>query len=306
MSSIRRIAKGGLAALVLFVVAEIAVRLSGLTDFPIYRADNVIGYIPAPSQSGDFLNRHHWRFNELSMGAGTFAPSPTVQDTLLIGDSIVLGGNPYHEEDRLGPQLQRILGGHVWPISAGSWALRNELIYLDRHPDVVTATDRLIFVLNNGDFGEASSWRCEATHPRARPISSVLYVFRKYIWDWVGCDAGPPDNLTVPQGDWRHELEQFLNRQDVRNKSVDIFLYPDQAEMQRQRPLTDLEAHAQEIRRAVSDDRPGHLAIYSVARDARWQASLYRDGIHPTVAGTRVLAQIVASPDKTSALGGRP
>ena len=104
---------------------EIAIRISGIIDFPLYDADNHIGYIPKPNQSGSFLRTHDWQFNSLSMGASEFKPSDTVVDTLLIGDSVVLGGNPYKQSDRLGPQLQKIRGGNVWPISAGSWGLRN-------------------------------------------------------------------------------------------------------------------------------------------------------------------------------------
>ncbi len=59
--------------------------------------------------------------------------------------------------------------GGLWPISAGSWALRNELAYLRVNPDVVTQIDALVFVFNSGDFAEASSWKCELTHPRTKP-----------------------------------------------------------------------------------------------------------------------------------------
>ncbi|MDP1125438.1 hypothetical protein Q5O12_28365, partial [Klebsiella pneumoniae] len=77
-----------------------------------------------------------WQFNSLSMGSGPFFPSSDI-DTLLIGDSIVLGGNPYRQQDRLGPVLQMDSKHAVWPISAGSWSISNELIYLKDHPDVL-------------------------------------------------------------------------------------------------------------------------------------------------------------------------
>ena len=57
--------------------------------------------------------------------AGEFAPSPEAFDVLLIGDSLVLGGNKYRLEDRLGPQLSQLTGLPIWPIAAGSWSLRN-------------------------------------------------------------------------------------------------------------------------------------------------------------------------------------
>lgn len=114
------------------LVTESVLRICGAIDFPIYETNAAIGYIPAANQRGSFLNKNEWHFNELSMGAGTFKPGPWV-DTLLIGDSVVLGGNPITQNDRLGAVLERAIGGRVWPVSAGSWAIRNELNYLQTH-----------------------------------------------------------------------------------------------------------------------------------------------------------------------------
>lgn len=114
-------------------IAEGSVRALGLVDFPLYDANAQIGYIPAANQQGSFLNKNDWQFNALHMGAPAFAPDPA-RDVLLVGDSLVYGGNTYRQPERLGPALQTLLqergGGQVWPISAGSWALRNELAYM--------------------------------------------------------------------------------------------------------------------------------------------------------------------------------
>lgn len=276
--------------LMAFILAELATRASGIGDFPLYDANNHIGYIPKPSQSGSFLNTRNWAFNSLSMGGPEFMPSAAV-DTLLIGDSVVLGGNPYRQDDRLGPQLQRQLGQPVWPISAGSWALRNELIYLGDHPEVVAGVDRIVFVLNSGDFAEASSWACETTHPRSRPVLLTFYLFRKYVYGWPPCGTPHPD-LTVPPGDWKPEIAAFFAHT---TKEVAIFLYPNKAESgdtaQRER---ELEMHAAALM-AGAGAKP--IRIYSIGRDRRWQANYYRDDIHPTVDGIRVLADIIKSPD---------
>lgn len=224
MKILRSLLTVGALALLL-VPAEIAVRISGIVDFPLYVANNEIGYIPAPSQSGDFLRKNHWQFNSKSMGALEFAPSDAV-DTLLIGDSVVLGGNPYREEDRLGPQLKTVLQHPVWPISAGSWGLRNELQYLKLHPEVVQSSDQIIFVSNNGDFGEASSWSCEKTHPRSHPAWATLYVFKKYVWDWESCGQ-VPSNLLVTPGNWKTDLREFLaasSKQQAASKLSSFFI----------------------------------------------------------------------------------
>jgi hypothetical protein len=72
------------------VLSEVVVRASRITDFPLYNSDPVLGYVPAPNQSGAVFGTNDWVFNELSMGtANSFAPN-SWQDILLIGDSIVL------------------------------------------------------------------------------------------------------------------------------------------------------------------------------------------------------------------------
>jgi|SRR5450830_1296185 len=130
--------------LVVFGVGEIAVRALGAVDFPLYDADNTIGYIPKANQSGSFLNKNDWVFNDLHMGSGRqFAPS-TKLDVLLVGDSIVLGGNPLRQSERLASQVEGGTDLAVWPISAGSWSLHNELTYLRQHTQVVRAVDAIV------------------------------------------------------------------------------------------------------------------------------------------------------------------
>jgi hypothetical protein len=156
--------------LAIFLILEIVTRLTRISDFPLYEANNKIGYIPQSNQKGKFLWTNDWIFNEYHMGANTFKPS-NAEDILLIGDSIVLGGNPLKETEKLGPSLKRKINAAVWPISAGSWGMRNEIIYLNSNPDVVQNIDTFIFVWNSGDFDQASSWSCDLTHPTHAPIS---------------------------------------------------------------------------------------------------------------------------------------
>jgi hypothetical protein len=279
---------------IIFVIAvliEFSVRATGITDFPLYEANNEIGYILKPSQSGSFRHKNSWRFNSKSMGAKEFTPSKAI-DNLLVGDSIVLGGNPYKEEDRLGPQLSSFLKEPVWPISAGSWALLNELTYLRIHSEVVNDSDRIIFVLNNGDFDQASSWSCEQTHPRTRPLLTSIYVFQKYVYNWTSCDT-VPKLLRVPPRNWKVDLHAFLSSDRVGRKEILFFLYPEKDEVLGKKLVTaSLEFHAAEI--AAESTSP--ISIYSVRRDPRWKAEFYHDSIHPTVQGTKVLAQIISSP----------
>jgi hypothetical protein len=62
----------------------------------------------------------------------------------LIGNSIVLGGNPFNHQDKLGPLLEKDLGGRytIWSAAAGGWSNINEMTYLDRNTDVVSERRR--------------------------------------------------------------------------------------------------------------------------------------------------------------------
>ena len=269
--------------------AEMLVRSLGFVDFPVYDANALVGYIPAAGQHGSFLNRNRWEFNSLHMGAPEFTPGPAL-DVLLVGDSVVLGGNGYSQQDRLGPALQASLqeyarGGAVWPISAGSWALRNELAWLRENPQVTAQVDRVLFIVNNGDFGEASSWSCEATLPRSRPTVALWYLFNKYVYAFEECGRVPA-GLQVPPGDLAAELRSFLAEHGEKTMFV---LYPDRAETEN--PAL-AQAHLAVGLALLTSS--GARTVVQLAGNERWRTDLYKDDIHPTPEGNRVLAGILA------------
>lgn len=172
-----RIVVASLAALI--VATEIAARLA--FDFPLYEADDRIGYWLKPDQHGAFLFTKDWAFNGDRLGvAEEFKPSSKL-DVLLVGDSIVYGGNSFEQGEKLGPLLEAATGWQVWPAAAGSWALKNQLEFLDSKPHLVDGADVVVFVLNSGDFGPPSEWRSEYTHPRRKPLFYLPYLFLRYF-----------------------------------------------------------------------------------------------------------------------------
>lgn len=267
------------------VLAEGVAQLSGVVDIPVYQANNQIGYIPAPNQAGKFLHRNDYRFNEYSMGAGRFLPDPARFNLLLVGDSIVLGGNPLAESERLGPQLEKRTGWQVWPISAGSWALQNELTYLRQHPDVLTKVDAVALVLNSGDFGEPSSWAFDLTHPQKRPFPALPWLIRKYA---LHEERPPvPTELKVSQRDWRVDLKDFSN---IFPKLIYIFMYPDLPELQdKTLRVNRLDSMASELAGILGQKGQ----IFQVADSSGWVVENYRDGIHPSGGGNAVLGEVL-------------
>lgn len=254
--------------------SELILRVTGAADLPLYVSDPVVGYIPAPRQAGAVFG-HDWAFNELSMGVTKpFSPSGRT-DLLLIGDSIVMGGARFRQSERLGPALARRTAAAVWPISAASWSLSNELAYLGLHPDVPAGADRLIFVINSGDFVPPSFWRSELTHPRHRPPSVALFLADRAMGLELREPPGPR-----PTADWRKLWPP--------TRPTTVVLIPTRSELQAgRRPAW--------AGQAVAALRASNVDFIDVAADRRWIAAAYRDDMHPTAEGTKILADIIAS-----------
>jgi len=269
------------------LAGECTVRLLGYVDFPVYDADARIGYIPKAGQRGSFMNKNDWVVNEHHMGAEAFVPGKD-GNVLLVGDSVVWGGNPYAQPDRLGPRLQALVKARVWPIAAGSWGLQNQVTYLNDNPGVVRAVDTIVFVSNSGDFGEPSSWTCELSHPQQRPLLALVYLARKYVLKQV-CPSEPAAAMAVPRQDPVALLKAFV--QSHVDKRVMIVLYPNKAE------LDDTGLLGQQVDSLVPLlQGAGVREIVRVGTDPDWQGHLqhYRDNVHPTPQGNAVLAAIIA------------
>lgn len=151
------------------------------------------------------------------------------------------------------------------------------------NPQVPAQVDKVLFVLNSGDFAQASSWTCEATHPRARPVVALGYLFNKYVHAFEKCGEVPA-GLQVPPGDLGAELNAFLAAHG--DKAVFV-LYPDREELQSQALIQEHFAAGQALLAAAG------ARTVQVADDARWNTAHYKDGIHPTTEGNRVLAGVL-------------
>jgi hypothetical protein len=266
---------------------ELATEVSGIVDVPLYDANRHIGYIPKPNQSGSFLRKNDWAFNELSMGTSKPFNPTDVFDLLLVGDSIVFGGNPYKQSDRLGPQIeQQSAGWTVWPISAGSWGIQNELTYLTDHPEVVAGVDAIAVISNSGDFYGPSSWRSEITHPTYKHFPAFFYAIHRYLFPSVLAPSYRP-NMLVPASDWEKQLRSIALSS---NKPIFIFFYPDQKEQSdRNLRAIQLDSRLSAVRVAAGDK----VKVFQIGDDSGWSNRLYRDEIHPTVEGTTILARII-------------
>jgi hypothetical protein len=278
------------------VLSELAVRLSGIADFPIYAISSDIGYIPAPSQAGRFLHENDWVYNEHSMGvARKWRAGPC--NLLLIGNSVVMGGNVFKQEDKLGPSLQKILGDQteVWPLGSGQWSNVNETAYLEEHQEVVDGSPYFIWEYMAGGLSEATAWQGPLLFPNARPSWATWYVAKRYLFPRAfGYSLietrpnGLPSDADIVRFD---KMLSRLTSSSATSAGI-VFLYPSEAELKIARSGRDWLPERKTIDVIAATH---HLHVVDVAAEPSWRASLYRDGTHPTLEGNRVLTEILAS-----------
>ena len=296
MKSLRwRLVAAGLVALL--VLVEAIVRLAGLADFPIYQRSDVFGYVPRSNQSGAFLGRNRWVFNDLGMGTERPWQPSQKADILLVGNSIVMGGNPYDQQDKVTQLLQDRLGRScpVWPVAAGGWSTINEMRFLQAHPDIVKAGDFFIWELMAGQMGGLQPWIDEALQPTQRPWWAAGYLARKALiqrlgWATSGDSRAVSTNMELHYAEFEHMLGRLTAAAGLRPAGL-IFLYPDQAQLELARAGREWIDDRQRIEQLAT--RHG-LLLLDVAQSPRWTSALYKDGVHPTVEGNRVLASLLA------------
>ncbi|MFN4147524.1 MAG: hypothetical protein ACK4GN_16985, partial [Runella sp.] len=122
---------------ILLLIGELILRfVFGFCDAPLYIEDADFEYVLAP-------NQHRFRFlnvvrtNEVSMRSDPIAPQDTTV-VLLVGDSVVNGGNPTDHDDLASTLLEKKLTQHyqhrvrVLNVSAGSWGPDNAFAFLKK------------------------------------------------------------------------------------------------------------------------------------------------------------------------------
>lgn len=283
------------AALALFAAAELALRLSGFGSFPLYDVGGEVKYIPAANQSGAFLNRNHWIFNDRHMGnAANWTPGPR-PDILLIGNSIVLGGLPYDQDQKLGPLLAKALDEccAVWSVAAGGWSNVNEMAYFDRNPDILPNADVVVIEYMEGGLSALAAWPGETVFPDHAPLSVSLYTFQKYVLPKLEGlrpvnDSGALPPVGAPDPEQLARFRRFVAAA-AGTSQVLIFLFPGRQVLSDQERWREITAPVADICNALA------VTCLDIAGQDGWRADLYGpDGVHPNVEGNRTLARILA------------
>jgi lysophospholipase L1-like esterase len=276
------------------ISCEIYLRYAGIGSYPIYVIDNDIKYIPAANQHGRFRNRNDWYFNDRHMGNISNWRPERHPNVLLIGDSIVFGGNPFNHHDKLGPLLEKDLGATttVWSVAASAWTNVNEMVYLDRNPDVLQNADTVIIEYMSDGLAAANPWPGYYVFPDHKAWLLTSYIFRRNVLapllERITSAFG---SVPVTGATDAAQLQRFkmLISSVSSKRNVVIFMYPMISEL---RDNSSWLAATAPVRHLCQENA---VICIDVAREPTWGESAYQgDGVHPTVAGNKVLASILA------------
>jgi len=283
--------------------AEALVRVSGLLEFPLFAVDDEIGYIPRPHQHGCFLIERCWVFNDRSMATATDWNPALHSNILLIGNSIVMGGGHFDQRERIAALLQDRLGPiySVWPIAANGWTNVNEAVYLERHPEVLQNTQTFVWEFMTGGLSQPTPWAGEYVWPSKRPKWASWYALRRFVLPrFIDFNTSelPPQGAIRPLylAGFEAKLAE-ISRATARSNPGIILLYPNRAQLLTAHEGKEWLPERQELERLSGQYE---LTLLDLAKRPEWKESLYREDIHPTVEGNRVLAALLSAAIKDS------
>lgn len=289
----RRLKIGVLLLALTLGCSEVGLRIAGAIDFPLYQVDAEIGYVPAPNQHGKFLRKNHWEVNDRNMGVAENWSTSYGQNLLLVGDSIVWGGNSIDQPDKEASQLgARLLNWKVWPIAAGSWSTENPWAWFRRNPDVMQKIDRIVWIINSGDFAPTTQWNSEITHPRSNPPSATWFVAEKYLLPKLGfkfnAEEGTGQNNSVDE----KIAEDFAIKTSALKCQLLIIIYPEKSQLSVESPSREKLILFQGLATKYLDSK---TQIIKLIDESSWNEKCYRDSIHPNAYGNGILAEIIAN-----------
>lgn len=280
--------------LVLLVLgcSELFLRFMGALDFPIYQSEEDGHYFLKSNQNGVFLNKNRWFVN--SSGFNNKEEIDLARPyIMLVGDSVVYGGNPIDYEDRIGFKLEKEISQHVYIGGLGGWSLYNEMKFINKNLNVAKNANLLVIQYDNGDLsGLAKVSPGNGLHPLTKPVSANYYYFNKYIYPKIAnkvtlSELPPIPEKAISRGNWEQELLKIANSI---NGKILFILYPDKQAFLDGK-LWEEQTH--DIKKFL-ETNSDKFSYIDMSKDPAWNPELYRDGIHPNIEGNQLVATAIA------------
>jgi lysophospholipase L1-like esterase len=298
----RRLVGGLVLALGFLVASELGCRALGLHT-PVLYETTTYGYRVQPDQD---IRRfgHHIFYNSFGMRSQptTAMPAAGIVRVLCVGDSVTNGGSttdqvdtyPYVLADMLRAMGRR---SEVLNASAPGWATANEAGWLREHGTygsrvvILTISTHDLFQPAEGPETVGST----PSFPGHAPHLGLEDFFTHYFLPWLtkrtfadpGVDMGAEKLIPVEAA-----VENILFAAETakRQGATPFLLFVEQpAELERADPQV---AHAKIYLFETLQARRIGFASTRKAMSESGPTPLFRDGLHPNVAGNRVVAQV--------------
>jgi hypothetical protein len=168
--------------LLFFLIGEGIGRFYGLCDVPLYIKSPTYEYIHAPNQS-HIIYRNHFDTNAWSMRSKAIDPQKDTTIVVLIGDSVINGGNLTDQDSLASTLLENRLTAiarrniRVLNISGGSWGPDNAAAYLKEQG--LFDADAMVLVCSSHDaYDNMTFTEVVGQHPQF-PERQVLLAWQK-------------------------------------------------------------------------------------------------------------------------------
>jgi len=299
------------SVLALFVGTEVILRtVIGLGNPVLVQADSLSGYRFKPNQNLTRLGKKI-QYNQYSQRSEpiTLKKPPTKLRILMIGDSVLNGGNPTDQSQTITELLEAKLSVSGYPAevlnaSAGSWGIGNSLGYLRKFGTF--NSDVVILQIGIHDLTQPTSTSAVVgKHPAFsthRPLLATQDAWNRYIWPLVasklgyiiptGDFASSPISLS-PDRQFKQNMQHFKEIITlVRGKKIPVFVLftPNSNDLS---PKFNVPKYKSDFFRFLN-----YLQVPVIDIHTAWSTlspatveSYYRDYVHISVPGNQAIAQ---------------
>lgn len=298
-----------LTAAAMLLAVEITFRFGfGLGDPPLEIPDPACGYRFSPSQVvSRFGNRVSYDANS-ARGDCADPTSGSVWKTLVIGDSVLNGGALTDDRDTATEVLNALSlnpNGRTlrfMNLSAGSWAPPQQLGYLNAYGTL--GADSIVLVLSSHDAlgpvkGDKLPFPTQKPWTAAEEVVLRYFLgFRRHLFasaseGWAAAAADVPSHIASSEDPAATSiwcLKQIVALCRQKNMPVAVVLWPTRSEVLKDRWATSADA----LLTAITEEKVSHIDLTKQIRATPdYETSVYRDDIHPTPNGQRLIAGAV-------------
>ena len=274
-----------LICLAALVLCELLIRWKGINSFALYARDDRCHYRMKASQRGCFLNRYQWVYDERGMRSRNHVPT-LAGAVILLGDSVVDGGNYLTQSETLAERLQEAIGRTVYPIACHGWSIGNELAALTSMPGWQDA-EKLILVLNTGDFDYTNEGSSRWSFPTRLPLCLLPWLVCRQLYRrypaWWSPERPAPTAMEIKR--LRNQnLARFKDVVENFRGTVTILRFPKKGEN------AATETYFEDLT-AVAKSK---VSLIDITDSPMWTADCYLDNIHPNPKGADVLSTYIS------------